>query len=264
MKGSFKALVIRSLAGLAFSRLFLAGGVLLLLVLFPLATTSFFLKNSMEASPEETGGMIRDVAWGSGSIGFTLIIQVFAISLATSGLSADLKRGTLFGVLARPVSRDQVYYGTWVACALLVLGFEAFRLVPSIVGLVAIEGRLDPRVLFGCGAVIAGESLTLSLFLFLAVLFEPVFAMVIGTCWFALILYALKDHSSPGPFLAYLVASPFPQPLLQMEKLSHALTGKTKEWGPVLEFFLYRMAWTALFLVAGAWCFRRKDLAPRI
>ncbi|MBP7149114.1 MAG: hypothetical protein KBD01_16420 [Acidobacteria bacterium] len=253
------ALTARSLARLVADRVAL-GLVLLFFVLTLLELTMLLLQSSA-ADPAEKAAVFRTSAWSGGyeaNVGFVALV------LGLNALAADIRRGTIFAVLARPVTRATVFVSSWLASLALVWSLVLVRQVIVIALYVGYGGRPDVPLFVGIAGLFAGTALALTAAACLGAVLPVMYGALAVLGWAVLQGLAFAPLLGIGRYLALGLASLLPLVGRSGEDLTALLTGRSRELGAGLEALLYRACWTLLLLVVGQWLFTRRDLAPRI
>jgi ABC-type transport system involved in multi-copper enzyme maturation permease subunit len=207
---------------------------------------------------------IRQYLWGRGSA-FDLLAVVFAIVLGSSVVNDDIKIGTIFGVLARPVSRRDVFLGSWLGSAIVLMSLESLRLLTSIGTSIALERRIGWVTLLGMVGVVAGHLLRLALFAALGAWLSTAAATCLGLGW--IVLEAVVLVPGLPIWLAYplrAVAALLPLTKVQGDIISKSILEAMNTPGPTVEAIAYRICWTLVLLALGGMALKRRELTPRI
>ncbi len=263
MSGVTAALVRREVGRLASGRVLLAGGLFALLFLL-IAAISIAADLMLNGDPSERAAAVL-IAGYRGTSGYDAVVFMFVLYLGVSQVGADTRAGTIFGILARPVSRARLFVTGWATSCLTILLLEVLRSGP-IMGCAAwIEGRVHLLSLLGVLALWLGPVAMLSGFAALGAVIPSAYAVLVGLG--AVIIAGLAYSEVLGGFGASLVnAVSWFLPLLsnQHPLIDAAIQGSVHDSGPILEVIAYRACWTLLLLFVGVYGFSRRDLAPRV
>ena len=266
MIGSCRALLGRALGRLASDRVALIAGLIAILSLALGAASVAAGMSSQANDPSQLAAALRSAGWDAGSRFFDALLSVLAIALGLTFLDRDRTAGTLFGILARPVSRTSVFLTSWAAVALLLSALDFLRSGPLIVGAAWLEERADPLHLLGMIAGLAGTLLLLTAFFAASALVRPGYAALVGFVGLYLTALAFQKH----PLLSGValggvnaVGALLPLGIRQTGIVMSALQGTTGDSGPILEVILYRVSWIVLLLFVGAFAYSRRDVTPR-
>ena len=258
-----RALLGRELGRLASGRTMLFGGIIALTILSLGAASVVFLVIGEGPDPVERAAQLRHSAY-SVTESFTFILFLIAAVLGANQVGSDARSGTLFGILARPVSRAHVFLAGWAASALFLLGMEALRALPFLGASAWVEGRLGLAPVVGALAILAGHWLALAEFAALGAVMPPAYAAIGG---FAIVVTGgLASSQEIGGFGARLIGVIgwlVPRPGGQESVIATAIQGGARGVSAVAEVVAYRACWTLLFLGLGVLGFARRDLAPR-
>lgn len=197
---------------------------------------------------------------------FTLVI---AVSTAARQIPAEMESGTIFPLLAKPVTRAEVvlgkFLGCWLACGLALLMFYGFFAVISASREHAFHGALYFQVLLA-------HWLLLAVVIAMALLGSLVFAAPSSNATIcltvALVIWVLGRHlnqialnlDEPGRTLVYALY--YLMPHLEMFDLRQLVVHgyPPAPWLMWLCLLLYGAAYSAVFLLAACVRFRRKSL----
>lgn len=266
MTGSYRALLARALGRLASDRVALIAGLIAILSLALGAATVAAGLSSQANDPSQLAAALRSAGWGVGSRFFDALLSVLAIALGLTFLDRDRTAGTLFGILARPVSRAAVFLTSWAALAFLLAALDFLRSGTLIVGAAWVEGRIDPLHLLGMIAGLAGTLLLLTAFFAASALVRPGYAALVGFVGLYLTAVAFQKHQLlSGIALGAVngVSALLPLGVRQTGIVMGALQGTLGETGPVIEVIFYRVSWIVLLLFVGAIAYSRRDVTPR-
>ncbi len=263
MTASFRSLFWREVGRLASRRVFLFGGIVALLVLSLDAAIVVITTVGSRGDAQYVAGVFRSVGFGT-TENFSAVVTFLAAFLGATQIGADVAAGTLFGILARPVSRATVFVSAWAAAAAFVLVLESLRDVPLLAVAAWMEGRLDPALALGLLASVSGQWLWLALFAMLGALVQAGWAAIAGIAVGVVADLAFKDFvRGIGAKLVDLLGWMLPLAAHQDSIVESAIRGDTRLLGPVGEVIAYRVCWIALLLLIGMQGFRRRDLSPR-
>lgn len=260
-----RAIILRRHLGrLRANRSVLIGVVLAVLLIALVALGAFTLARAQGFEGPELAFLVQTRLWQTGTP-FGVLVAAFAIVLGSSMINDDLKKGTIFGVLARPISRADYFLGSWLGAAVLVLGIEALRCtVSTIIGL-ALEGSVSASFLLALVAVLAGVALRLALFAALGAFLSTGAAVLTGLALFVVENVAFMPRLPE--WLAYplrTIGIFLPLASQQERTILNGLMSASRELGPLLEIIGYRLTWTVVLLVLGILAFQRRDLTPRV
>jgi len=259
-----RVLVRRNLARLAGNRSIAVGAAICVLLLALLALGTYMRVESATVPEGALGGAVRSAAWQvSGS--FDTFLVIMGIVLGSLIVSDDLKSGTLYGILARPVARSIVFLSGWLAAALLLLTFDAARSGGIVLATVLAGGGLELAYLLGVVAKASGSLLYLTLFAAIASRLSAGSAVAIGLIGTIAASLAFNQRI---PFSARIpltgLAFVWPLPFLQEDVVTQTLVGGSHDIAALAEIIAYRTGWTVLLLAAACWLFERREMAPRI
>jgi len=267
MMGTYRALLARAMGRLASDRVALISSLIAILLL---ALGASRIAVGMSAVPDDDpsrlAAALRSAGWEIGSRFFDMLLWILTIALGLTFLDRDRTAGTVFGILARPVSRTSVFLTSWAAVALTLAALDWVRSGTLIVGASWLEGRVDPLHLLGVVAGLTGTWLLLTAFFSLSALLRPSYAALTGIAGLYLTAVAFYKHQMlSGAALVAVngVSSLLPLGLRQSDVVMGALQGTTGDSGPVVEVILYRISWIALLLFVGAFAYSRRDITPR-
>jgi len=263
VKGSFGALVARGLWRALSDRTAIIGGLLAVTVLAVAGPAASFNVFASGADTATRAAKLRLYGWNYTS-SFDFLMVALGFALGANQIAGDIKAGTLFGVLARPVSRGKVFLAGWSVSALLLVGLEIPRSAFLIGTASWLEGRLDPLHLLGALAVVSGAWLALASLAALGTVLTPTYAILAGLLGVIAGNLAFHQEIRIGAWMLDTVGVLLPLPWGQERIVGDALTGASSHAGPIVEVIAYRLAWTALLLFLGSLAFSRRDIAPRV
>ena len=260
-----RALLERSLARLVSRRVILACGVCSFFVLLFTGIGVSYWLSTQEASGAERATLLRTVGWTGGRAFYDLFMWIMAIALGCGQIGTELRDGTIFSILARPVSRRTIFLAGWGASALVLIVFESARQL-LLTGLyLALGGSMDAGCILGASSVVLDHLLTLTLFAALGCALPAAPACVAGILVMGLpLLLSAPFIRGAGRVALQVVTAPFPSWRWSSAVESLALQGGDFRLIDLLEVHAYRGAWIALLLLAGSWVFARRELAPRV
>jgi len=267
MIGTYRALLTRALGRLASERVALIATLIAIVALaLGASRVAVILASLSGEEPDRLAATLRSAGWEVGSSFFDVMLPILAILMGLTFLNRDRTAGTVFGVLARPVSRTSVFLSGWAATALLVAALDFLRSGLLIAGTAWIEKRLDPLHLLGVVAGLTGTWLLLTAFFAASALLRPGYAALAGFVGLYVSTVAFGEHSmlsDVGNGAIDAVGAMLPLGIQQSTIVRNALQGTTADFGPVVEVVLYRTSWIALLLFVGAYAYSRRDLSPR-
>lgn len=260
----FRALVGRFLARHAADRTVVLGGVLLLAsVGLGASFVAMSLSVSSSGGPE-LAAVFRTACWARGSGMFDALLVLITVVLGANQVHRDVRDGTLFGILARPVPRSSVFLAGWSSSVAVVGAMEAVRSGIVLGGAAWLENRIDPIHVLGALASFAGTVLLLTAFAALGSVLSPAYAVLAGAGVMiaAQLAYSEIVGGAAGRILDAL-AWVIPLAVHQRRTILDALQGSTGETALLAEILAYRLCWIALLLLSGMLAFSRRDLRPR-
>lgn len=264
MSGTSAALFRREIGRLAAGRVFLFGGLFALLALAMTAAGRVVMAVVGQHDPVDQVAVLLTTGYRATDF-YDTIVFVLALVMGADQIGADIRAGTIFSVLARPVSRASLFLTGFAASATAIVGLELLR-SGSIFGPVLwIQGRLGLAQLLGAVAIALGELLILAVFAALGSVMPPAYAVLAGLA--GTITLSLAYNGSLGGLGSKLVDGvTWLLPLLhgQQDVISQAIQGSEQSSGPIIEVVAYRACWTALLVALGVWGFSRRDLAPKV
>jgi len=266
MMRTYRALLARALGRLASDRVALIAGLIAILFLALGAATVAAGMTSRTNDPSQFAAALRSAGWSAGSRFFDVLLSMLAIALGLNFLDRDRTAGTLFGILARPVSRTSVFLAGWAGVALLLAALDFVRSGTLIVGAAWFEGKADPVHLLGAIAGLTGTLLLLTSFFAASAIIRPGYAALAGFAGLYLTAVAFQKYqllSGAALGAVNAVSALLPLGIRQTKIVMDALQGTTGETGPILEVILYRVSWIVLLLFVGAFAYSRRDITPR-
>jgi hypothetical protein len=214
--------------------------------------------------PARVTAAFRAAGWEIGSRLFDTMLSVLAVFLGLTFLDRDRKEETVFGILARPVSRTSVFLASWAATSLLVTALHSMRSGPLIVGSAWLDGAIDPLHLLGALAALTGTVLLLTAFLAASAIVRPGYAALAGFAGLYVSALAFRDHpmlNDLGRGALDAVGAMLPLGIRQTTTVMAAAQGTTVDAVPVVEVIVYRLSWIVLLLFVGAFAYSRRDLS---
>ena len=199
--------------------------------------------------------------WKNGMYSF--LVLVFSTVLGSSLANDDIKGGTIFGVLARPVSRTDYFVGSFLGAAIFVVVLESMRIVPSIGASLIYSGGLTPAFALAMIAVLLGNLLWLAFFAAVGAVFSTATSLLLGIL--AILVTGLAFAPDLPSWLTYpmrIVAAFLPLSG-ESETVYKSIVGESQGFGPLVEVIAYRLCWTLALALLGAWGFSRREIAPR-
>ncbi len=260
-----RALVERSLARMVSRRVILACGLCAFLVLLftGVGLAQWLMAQELPAADQPAA--LRLTGWSKARGFFDLFMWILAITLGCGQIAGDVRDGTIFSFLARPVPRRTILLAGWTASALVLLALEAARQLLMTGFYLLLGGSLDAGCLLGATSVMLDHLLTLTLFVSLGTMLPAALACVAGVVCLALpALVQAPFVKGAGRLALQIVSAPFPSWAWSSSVETVALQGGDFSLFDLLEVHAYRGAWIVLLLIAGAWLFSRRELAPRI
>ncbi len=264
MSRSERALLGREIGRLAAGRMVLFGGLVALLLLGFLATLVVEVLVDSGADAVQKAAVLRTRGLQLTRVYDSLLLLLAAV-LGSSLVASDIRRGTIFGILARPVSRTRLLLTSWAASAMFLTLLEAARSVTLLGASAWLEGRIGAGAVLGALALAAGHCLLLAGFAALGAAFDVWAAAGIGLTVLTVAELAFGSLlGGMGKAIVDTVACVLPLPNGQERVIESAMAGGSASLGPVAEAIAYRLCWTAVLLALGAIAFERRDLTPRI
>ena len=263
MSGSAAALFRRELARLAAGRVFLAGGLFALLFM---ALPMIVVVSEYEAQGDalEKVAFLRTKAFDA-TQGYEVVMLLLVVFLGANQIGADVRAGTIFGILSRPVSRARLFLTGWAASSVTIFALELVRSGLLLGWAGWLEGRMHVLPVFGLIALCLGQLVVLAGFAALGAILPPAYAALAG---FAALLAAGFGYSDEigglGAKLVNIVCWFIPMLSRQNELIEAAIQGTAQSSGPILEVIAYRACWTLLLLALGVYGIGRRDFAPRV
>lgn len=264
MSSATTALFRREIGRLAAGRVFLFGGLFALLFLATSAASTIASAVVGMSDPADQAAWLVTVGYRASGF-YDAVIFLLALFMGANQIGADVRAGTIFSVLARPVSRAQLFLTGFAASSMALVVLEILR-SGSILGTVAwIQGHLGLDQLLGAVAIALGQIVALATFAALGSVMPPAYAALAGVA--GAVVSSMAFQSPLGGLGAKLVgAASWLLPLLsgQQDVILQAIQGAERDSGPILEIIAYRVCWTALLVALGVWGFSRRDLAPKV
>lgn len=194
---------------------------------------------------------------------------VIAITMAARHIPMERESRTIFPLLAKPITRNEVllgkFAGCWVACWVALIVFYTFF------GVVCLARESQPLVLNYVQAMLL-HGIALAVVLAMALLGSIVFAAPSSTTTILLIvttgILTVGRHlgkvaiRQPEPQQSLLYALYFVIPHLELFDVRDLIIHNWPliPWGVCAQAALYGLAYTAFFLSLACWAFRRKAL----
>lgn len=261
-RGALSAIAERHLARLAADRVFIVG-----LALWVSSLVFLGWAVSHRVAYLDPGASLAGLRMGvwDGTAVFRAVVALLAVFLGLTMINSDVRAGTLFHVLARPVSRTEVYLGAWIAAAGLLVLLELVFLGVALTFFGLNGGELDRPLIVGVLAGLAETPLLLALCAVLGTLLPTAYALLtlLGV-HIAGSLAIAGTVGGAGRYALAAVAAFFPVLGRQPRVVGDLFVGQSRDLAQGLEILAYRLCWTGLLLFIGIWVFRRRDLAPRI
>jgi ABC-type transport system involved in multi-copper enzyme maturation permease subunit len=262
---TFATLVRRHLARLSADRVTLIVIALASVAAILGAVATTISLNNAPGGSSDLGARVRTAAWEDGTALFNGLLFVLAIQLGASHLSSEMRRGTLFSWLARPLSRGAWTSSTWTAGALLLLGLEAARSMAIYIACWWIDGQPPAGMLVGA-LVLASGSILLYTMVFLVAAAAPApYAVALGIASYILGSLAwqgvLRGSGEPGT--VEMAAIVIPLIARHGRLVQGALLGTEANGGALWWVLAYRLGWTCFLLALASFAFSRRDLSPR-
>jgi ABC-type transport system involved in multi-copper enzyme maturation permease subunit len=239
----------------------LAFGILVLLLI---ALTIYVGAGGRIDLASDLAFVVRQRFWSSGSL-FGALVFVFAIVLGSTMVNDDIKAGTIFGILARPVSRTDYFLGSWYAAAAFLSTLELMRCVAATGSVFALERGVSGSFLVAMLATVAGDVLRLALFAALGAVFSSGVAVLAGIS--LLIVESFAFAPKIPPWVGYPLRGIgvfLPLSSHQDALVTKTLLGEARQVAPLLEITAYRLCWTVALVAMGIWAFQRREVAPRV
>lgn len=202
--------------------------------------------------------------WGPRSDLYGALVAVFAVVLGSSLVNDDLRSGTIFGVLARPVSRTDYFVGSWLGAATFVVVLQSMHIAVALGPAIVLGGSLTAAYLLAIVATVAGALLTLTLFAALGAVASTAVSVLLG--FSILLISGLAFSASLPAWLVYPlrgIAIFLPLAGEQNDLVAKGLLGESRAAAPLVEIIAYRACWVLALFALGAWGFSRREIAPR-
>jgi ABC-type transport system involved in multi-copper enzyme maturation permease subunit len=266
MKGRHGALLARALGRISSDRTAVVAGLIAILLLGMGATVVASGMAAQSGEPAALAAALRGAGWSVGSGAFDFLLSILAVVMGLTFLDRDRKAGTVFGVLARPVSRTSVFLTSWLAVVLLLSVLDLVRSGTLIAGAAWLEGGIAPLHVLGAIAGLTGTWLLLTVFFTASAVLRPGYAALLGIAGLYLSVVAFRESamlSGPALVAVNAICAVLPLAARQSELVSGAVQGTLGHSGPVVEAILYRISWIVLLLFVGAFAYSRRDVTPR-
>jgi len=251
----------RHLARLRSNRSVIIGLVFGVLIMALLIGGSFIA--ATQSHDPDRSLVFQYMLWKNGEL-FSFLVVVFAIVLGSSLANDDIKSGTIFGVLARPVSRADYFVGSLAGAAVFVVVLQLLRIVSSLVLSIVFDGKLTLALFLGFVVVILGDLLYLSMFAAIGAVTSNAVAVFLGLL--AVLITGLAFVPDFPAWVTYpLRAIAIFLPIMNesADAAYKAIVGESRLIAPVLEAIAYRSCWIAVLCILGVWGFSRREIAPR-
>jgi ABC-type transport system involved in multi-copper enzyme maturation permease subunit len=205
-----------------------------------------------------TWGLI--LGWG----GFlSLAGRVFALILGAMTVDRDIRDGTLFPVLAKPISRAETLMGKYLGSALIMAVYLAFEALIMVLAMTqaGVERQWLPVMnslladVFVFGAVLA-------LGLCLGVVLRPALGLglaFVSLIWMQLTAPLLNSEHPVWYTLGVIPPVLFPR-AGEMAIWLDVTSSAHVDAVPIMLRIGYAVAWTLLLLTLTLWRFERRDL----
>lgn len=223
---------------------------------------------SMNLAPGGSGDLgvrVRTAAWKDGTALLNTLVFVLAIQLGASHVSSEMRRGTIFSWLARPLSRGMWTATSWTAAAVLILALEAARSAIICGACWWIDGRPPAGMLLGSLALAAGSILLFTMVFTVAAAAPAPYAIGLGLAVYILGNAAWQGvlHGTGGAGTVEAAAAVVPLFARHDALVDNALLGSEANGGAILWVLAYRLGWTAFLLALALFAFTRRELSPR-
>jgi ABC-type transport system involved in multi-copper enzyme maturation permease subunit len=213
----------------------------------------------------DLGARVRTAAWSHGVALFNTLVFVLAIQLGASHLSVEMRRGTIFSWLARPVPRATWTLTSWTAAALLILGLELARSAVVYGACWWVDGHPPEGMLLGALALAADSLLLMTLVFTVAAAAPAPYAIGLGLSSYILGNLAwqgvLRGSGEAGAVEA--AATVFPLFARHGVLVENVLLGTEPGGGTLVWVLVYRAVWTGFLLSLAVLAFSRRELSPR-
>ena len=173
------------------------------------------------------------------------VVAAFVFATAASG---DIRRGTIFIVLSKPVSRTQFLLGKYSGALAVIVGYSALTGIAVLAftyvnGLdVSSAARIAPMVTLCHGLMVGSLALLLSLFM------HPLLAAILA-------YFANAGYFSPPNPLYFILPSYDQYNVFQLLSTERVLSA-----GDLLTLTLYALDVAAILLLLALWRFRTRQL----
>ncbi len=202
------------------------------------------MQESMQMQFEPYSRLVLGVFYWFVSLSVT-VVAAFVCATAASG---DIRRGTIFIMLSKPVSRTQFLLGKYSGALAVIVGYSALTGVAVLAftyanGLdVSSAARFAPMVTLCHGLMVGSLALLLSLYM------HPLLAAILA-------YFASAGYFSPPNPLYFILPSYDQYNVFQL--LS---TGRVLSAGDMLTLTLYALDVAAILLLLALWRFRTRQL----
>lgn len=261
----FATLVRRHLARLSADRTTLIAVALASVAAIVGAVGTAVSVNNAPGGTIGLGARVRTGAWEDGTGLFNILVFVLCFQLGASHVSSEIRRGTIFSWLARPVSRGMWVTTSWAAAALLILGLEVTRSAIIYATCWWIDGHPPAGMLLAAVALAFDSLLLLTMVFAVAAAAPAPYAVGLGLAAYLLGSLAWQHVLQGEAEAGALEASSVMAPLLARHGtlVKHALLGTETNSGPLWWVLVYRLGWTAFLLALAVLAFSRRELSPR-
>ena len=205
-----------------------------------------------------TWGLI--LGWGSF---LSLAGRIFALILGAMTVDRDIHDGTIFPVLAKPISRAETILGKYLGSALILAVYLTIEAVIMLAAMTQVGGdRQWLPVLNNLMADIFVFAAVLALGLVLGVVLRPALGLglaFVSLIWMQLSTPLLQSEHPVWHTLGMIPPVLFPRAgemALWLDVTSSAHVDAV----PLLLRIGYAVAWTLLLLALTLWRFERRDL----
>ena len=168
--------------------------------------------------------------------------------ICCTAVSADLRRGTIRMVLAKPVSRTQFLLGKYCGAIAVMVSYSALAGIALVIFTRSNALELGPAALYSPWLMFCSNLMVGSAALLLSLLVHPLVAAVVA--FFA----SASFFSSPNP-LHFILPS---YDLFNVSSL--IMQGRLIAIEDIFTLTLYALDVAAIFLLVALWRFRSKEL----
>lgn len=168
--------------------------------------------------------------------------------ICCTAVSADLRRGTIRMVLAKPVSRTQFLLGKYCGAIAVMVSYSALAGIALVIFTRSNALELGPAALYSPWLMFCSNLMVGSAALLLSLLVHPLVAAVVA--FFA----SASFFSSPNP-LHFILPS---YDLFNVASL--IMQGRLIAIEDIFTLTLYALDVAAIFLLVALWRFRSKEL----